>query len=106
VHQKKYKFNMKNKIYIAGKVTGLPRTEQELHFNTAEAMLTAQGFTVVNPIKLITNQNEDWNTAMRQCIAALCDCSHLYLLKNYILSKGACLEYELATRLNIIIIKE
>lgn len=94
----------KNKIYIAGKVTGLSRGQVEFYFNTAEEKLKTVFDEVVNPTKLITNPNEDWNTAMRQCIIALCDCSHIYMLKNYADSKGACLELDISTKLNIKII--
>jgi hypothetical protein len=93
-----------NKVYIAGKVTGLAPLEVKRNFEAVEKQLTAQGYTCVNPTKLVTNINEPWELAMRTCIAALCDCSHIYLQPNWRASNGACLEYSIALKLKLIVI--
>ena len=40
------------KIYIAGKITGLPLAEAYSKFETAEIMLQAIGYKTINPMKL------------------------------------------------------
>ena len=56
---------MKKSIYIAGKVTGLDYQEVVLKFHTAKKVLLSEGWEkVVNPIELITDQNEEWHIAM------------------------------------------
>lgn len=46
------------KIYISGKITGLPYDEAAAIFNRAKAFLLAKGFEVVNPMELPHNHNK------------------------------------------------
>ena len=39
------------RIYISGKISGLPYKEAEQRFEDAEALLTELGFEVINPLK-------------------------------------------------------
>jgi hypothetical protein len=93
-----------NKVYICGKVTGLPFAEVAKKFNNAEADLEGKGYDVVNPIKLVNDANAPWPTAMRICIAGLIGCQYIHLLPDYLKSPGATLEYQIALKLGIIII--
>ncbi len=95
-----------NKIYIAGKVTGLNYEDVKEEFNQAAEICASQGFEVVNPLTIINNKNEDWATAMRKCIKALCDCSHIFMISNWEESKGAKLENKIAREIGIICIYE
>lgn len=92
---------LKKKIYIAGKVTGLPAEPTALKFKEAQDKIEAKGYTVVNPIELIANPNEDWNVAMKKCIEALEFCDAIYMLPCYIDSRGAKIEHRTAIQLGL-----
>lgn len=90
-----------NRIYIAGRVTGEDYEETAFKFAQAEKMLKDKGYQVVNPMNEI-EQGTDWNNAMRQCIIHLCTCGFIYLLEDWMDSRGAKLEKTIAEGLEII----
>jgi nucleoside 2-deoxyribosyltransferase len=92
----------KKRIYIAGKVTGLPREQVVKKFNKAEKLLSIEGVEVLNPTKLV-QPDEDWKEAMRQCIRHLTTCDVIYLLPDYFQSEGAMLEHMIAMKLGLLI---
>lgn len=92
------------KIYIAGKVTGLHRTEVERNFNTLKEYFTNIGYHVISPIDIVVDPDTDWKTAMKICIKALLDCDYIYLMNNARFSKGARLEFLIAKEFEIKII--
>jgi hypothetical protein len=92
---------MKYKIYIAGKVTGVPiEVSTELFKNTCE-YLRNKGNLVINPMELIKDPKTEWNSAMKICIRELLQCDALLLLDNWKESEGAKLEHQLAQILSI-----
>lgn len=48
------------KIYLSGKISGLPYSEVQERFDGAEALLTELGFDVVNPLKNGLDKDESW----------------------------------------------
>jgi nucleoside 2-deoxyribosyltransferase len=62
------------KIYIAGKVTGLPIEEVSDKFKTAQQALEEKGFTAVNPLMVVNDPQAKWNQAMKKCIGELVSC--------------------------------
>ena len=91
------------KIYIAGKVTGLPYEETLLKFSAYHLQLMQQGHLAVVPLHLC-NKDDAWHIAMRKCIAALCTCDEIHMLPDWKDSPGATLEHKIATALQIQII--
>jgi len=89
------------KIYIAGKVTGLPEKEVKEKFATAQKAIEAQGFEVINPIEVVNNPNEDWHIAMEKCLVALAQCDAIYMLPCYKDSPGADIEHKKAHALGL-----
>ena len=83
---------LRYKVYIAGKVSGLPYAETYQKFLAIEQMLLNLGQTVVNPMKLVP-EGCDWHSAMRICIPELYKCTAIYLLPDWHLSDGAKIEY-------------
>lgn len=89
------------KVYIAGKVTGLPHAECVAKFEAAAQQVKALGFTAVNPMEVVNNPQCSWMGAMRLCIAALMGCDFVYALPCHLASTGALLEIKTATAVGI-----
>jgi hypothetical protein len=87
------------KVYISGKITGLPISEVEKKFNDAEMLLLKNGYSVANPMSLPHLHNKSWVSYMKEDIAAMMKCEAILLLPDYIESKGALIEYDLANKL-------
>jgi len=90
-------------IYISGKITGMEEEAFEL-FEKAEKQFRLIDVNVVNPMKLKHDHDKSWNSYMKECIKALCDCDTIYMLTNYKESKGAIIELNLAIELGIDVI--
>lgn len=91
------------KVYISGKISGI-EDEAKILFDNAENHLIGLGYEVVNPMTIEHNHDLSWNSYMKTDIKALMDCTHIYLLPNYIDSKGAIIEKQLAENVGINVI--
>lgn len=82
------------KIYIAGKITGLPNY-MEL-FQAKQDELEAQGHAVINPAKLINILGTDFTHReyMHICFSLIDLCDAIELLDNWRDSTGACMELD------------
>lgn len=89
------------KVYISGKITGLDRQVAENNFARAEKHLKNKGYDVVNPTKLC-DEKTDWEDAMRVCVLELAKCDAIYLLPDWMDSKGAKIEVYEANRIGIL----
>lgn len=96
----------KVKVYISGKISGLPEQEYKERFAQAEASLTAKGYEVTNPLKNGVASGEHWKTQMKADINLLLDCEAIYMLENWEKSEGATLERHIATALGMFVIYE
>jgi nucleoside 2-deoxyribosyltransferase len=92
---------MKKKIYIAGKISGLPQQEVIEKFAGLQSNLEHCGFEVLNPLEIVGTWNVTWEAAMKKCIKALVDCDAVYLMDCHTQSTGAMIELELAKSLKI-----
>lgn len=88
------------RLYLCGPMTGLPDYNYPA-FNEAAAQLRAMGYAVVNPAENGLPPGAPWAQHMRADIKGLCDCAALAVLPGSESSKGAQLEIELATRLEL-----
>jgi hypothetical protein len=77
------------RIYIAGKITGLPINECILKFQKAEYYLRDMGADPVNPMKLGIPFTATREEAMPQCLKALNECTAIFMLSDYKDSIGA-----------------
>lgn len=91
------------KIYISGKISGLDYNEVEEKFDDAEALLDEIGFVPVNPLKSGLPKEATWRQHMVRDIAMLLDCDAIYMMDDWIYSKGAQIEYDIANRLGMIV---
>lgn len=88
-------------VYICGKVTGEPIHKVTMKFGDAQMKLQKAGFEAINPLAVVNDWHCSWNTAMRKCIAAMMQADALYCLPDVEHSKGAAIEINLATKLDI-----
>jgi hypothetical protein len=96
----------KTKIYISGKVSGLLESEAQMLFENAEKVCIEMGYEPVNPMKLNHDHDKSWVEYMKEDIIAMMSCEAIYMLNNWLLSKGATVEKTLAEDLGFKIIYE
>lgn len=90
------------KIYIAGKITGIPMYEAGHKFGYASAKLKHEGHDVISPLQLcatLIGQNFDYEDYMRICFSAIDVCEAVYMLPDWKESPGATREHEYAKKL-------
>lgn len=92
------------RVYIAGKVSGLPYEAVVKKFNKASRLLIDRGYVPVSPTDII-QPGTPWGEAMKTCIRELTWCKGIYLLRDYKESPGATLEASIAKQLGISVIK-
>lgn len=97
-------------IYIAGPMSGIENYNFQA-FNEREKILLQQGFKVINPAAigaamLLNCKDIKPSEFMRMDISYLINCSHIFMMKGWIDSKGASLEHEIARALDMSIIYE
>lgn len=88
------------KVYLSGKITGLPEAQARAQFRKAQLKILQIGFEVVNPLTLDHSINDTWESYMRTDISAMMQCDAIYMLPGWEQSRGAKLEYNLAKELN------
>ena len=87
------------KIYISGKISGLPYEEVKTRFGDCQALLESIGFVVVNPITMGLHKEATWEQHMVKDIELLLSCDAIYMMDNWTESTGAGIEYDIAFRL-------
>lgn len=94
-----------NKIYISGKISGLPMNNVIDKFNLHAAFLKLRGYEPVNPIYVSPyREDKQWHDYMVDDIAALFQCDAIYMLADWGQSRGARIEYQIAKELGLKII--
>lgn len=84
------------KVYISGKITGLPITEAEERFKDAEELITALNLIPVNPLNNGLPRHSSWEEHIAKDIELLKQCEAIFMLDNWEESRGAKIEYEFA----------
>lgn len=87
------------KIYISGKISGLPFSEAYAKFYNAEQFLTSMGHEVFNPMRIPQDPERSWQSYMDECLAELPGCDAIWMLDNWLTSKGA--RQELASAIDL-----
>lgn len=89
------------KIYISGKISGLQFSEVKEKFYDAQALLEEIGFEVVNPLDSGLGSEASWRQHMVRDIEMLLECDAIYMMDNWIDSRGASIEYDVANRMGM-----
>ena len=90
------------RIYISGKITGLPLKNVVEKFKWHTFALQSKGHETVVPIDVSPfDPSKKWEQYMAEDIAALLKCDAIYMLKDWGQSKGARIEYQIAKELGI-----
>ena len=89
------------KIYISGKITRLPLPEARQRFADTADLLNAIGFEAVNPLNNGLDDKATWKEHMVADIRMLLDCDAIYMMDNWLESRGASVEYDIANLLNM-----
>jgi hypothetical protein len=87
------------KIYISGKITGLPFREVKDKFQAVQNFLEELGFEVINPLKNGLKNEASWEKNMLRDIELIFTCDIVYMMKGWINSIGSCIEFDIAKRM-------
>lgn len=90
----------KNRLYLAGPMTGLPDLNFPA-FNAAAAALRERGYHVENPAEHGIVEGAEWGDYLRYDIGRLVTCEGIALLPGWFQSKGARLEANIAKELGM-----
>ena len=84
------------KIYISGKITGLPIEEVIAKFRAAEVKIRRFGFEPVSPLCNGLPLEAEWADQMGEDVKLLLKSDAIYLMADWQQSEGATLEYLIA----------
>lgn len=88
-------------IYIAGPMTGYPNFNREA-FHTAAYRLRAAGYHVISPAETpLPTKDPSWADWTRASLKRLLDADGIALLPGWRDSRGASIEYHVATQLGM-----
>lgn len=96
---------VKMKIYIAGKITGIPFSEAKNNFDSAKELIEKWGFEAVSPLDY-GDENKSWVDNMLILLPILNTCDGIYLLDNWDESDGARIEKKFAEKKGMFVINE
>lgn len=85
------------KVYVAGKVTGLPNSEVFRKFNGSVRTLKKDGHAVMSPAVLVLNEDFEHEDYMHVCFAMIDVCDAVFMQRDWRDSEGARMEREYAT---------
>lgn len=89
------------KVFISGRVTGLPRAEAVRNFERGKKICMLNGFNFVSPTDVV-DENATPREAMRMLIPMLLKCDAILMLNDYRFSEGAQLELAIVKYINTI----
>ena len=94
------------KVYISGAIAHYDIDERKRTFRDAADMMRKRGFYPVNPFENGLPDSAHWRQHMRVDIGMLLDCGYIYMLNGWELSKGAKLEFDVASSCGIKVLFE
>lgn len=85
------------KVYISGKISGLPMNEVVDKFEKAKQWLLSRGYEPISPLDNGCD-SDCWYEQMKACLGQLKPCDAIYLLSDWKQSHGAMCEYYASLR--------
>jgi hypothetical protein len=89
------------KVYISGQIGNLPEEEYQQNFAVGMEEVRAMNMHPVNPCNLLHEHDKSWQSYMKHDIIEMLKCDALYMLNNWHNSKGAKIEWQIATFLGM-----
>lgn len=89
------------KIYISGAIEHLDLEERKKTFKSAQMFLENMGCEVINPFDNGLPDDAGWRQHMKVDIKNLLNCDYICMLHGWEKSKGAKLEFDVATSCGI-----
>jgi hypothetical protein len=86
----------KRKVYISGKIAGLPRADVEKKFKESEEFLRELGYEPISPLNSGVPAGSTWEQYLAADILILLKCDAIFMQDDWEDSPGARLEYEVA----------
>ena len=94
------------KIYISGKISGLPIEEVKRKFSNAAELLESLNLQPVNPLDNGLDKDSTWAQHMGKYIETLLGCDGILMLCDWKQSRGADIERTIAKKLDMVILYE
>lgn len=94
------------KLYISGKMSGLPENRIRHRFNEAAEYLRNEGHIPVNPAVMLDNPGLEYEEYMKIDFTMLEQCDGIYMLRGWEKSIGARREIAKAIRLGLQVMLE
>jgi hypothetical protein len=88
------------RIYLSGPMTGV-RDQNRPLFHAEAKRLRELGYDVVSPAEICPDPKASWEACVRADIAQLVYCHGIAMLPDWERSRGARLEYHIATQLGM-----
>jgi len=83
------------KVFISGRVTGLPRAEAQRNFERGKMLLLRNTYEYVNPLDQVPDGSTP-TESMKILLPLLVDCDGILLLENHKFSEGSQVEEAVA----------
>lgn len=94
---------MKTRVYLSGKITGDP--DYAFKFKCAELYVKSLGYKVISPVGRFDKPGMPWIYYMIRALRKMLKCNAIYMLPDWVYSKGAQIEHSLAVNLEYEIIQ-
>lgn len=94
------------KVYISGKISGLPIEEVKRKFHNAASLLESLELQPVNPLENGLDDGSTWAQHMGRDIEMLLGCDGILMLDNWKQSRGAEIERLVAKKMEMYILYE
>ena len=88
-------------IYISGKITGEPAHQCTRKFKVIQQQLEKMGHVAINPLELGVTDDMNWHQAMKHCIKHLMTADAVFMINDYLNSRGAVLEVQISRALDM-----
>ena len=93
------------KVYISGRVSGLPYEEVKAKFEAAALHLRYENYEPIIPL-VDGAKDSEWVRLIQRSMDLLSKCDGIYMIDGWNRSFGAQIEYLVATKLGLFIIEE